>query len=548
MKTFQYGALALAVTLTACGGGGSSSGGNGSTEPEAPSKTGVFTDSAVAGIQYQTQPGNKSGKTNAFGEYDYVEGDTVTFRIGDTQLPAVTATGRVTPADMADGNDADVVTNVLRLLQTLDDDGNPDNGISISQQTLDDFIGKEVEVNQPAAAFETEAQTAIGETLVTEEEAEAHFAASQQADLRGSWLFKDDFGSNELSFLDGGRYIIAHSNADDGDQEAATAEWGTYTWDPVSGDFSLTVSGESDGTGGLSDLSGETVTLQLVDNQFILTVSEELADDQFVENTVTFSAVESSTDSLVGAWYLAEEGGAFNVLTILDSSRYTIAHNANEESYEGDSPIAVSSEWGTYSVSGDAFNITNVEVETDGPGGLYDADSPNALESYETPPWGDLTFTHAVDGAFSFSRVGRFAVELEDLDGNASTVIVEREEDGFLEGMEIDFSIDLVGEDDNANISLNADGTGTMTFSPGTEDEESSTIDAPWEATESGTLVFIETMPDQSTGSWRIAPIKSGDSDSALVDFRHVDGGTESFLGFFMSDVSSPIKENAPAQ
>ena len=103
-----------------------------------------------------------------------------------------------------------------------------------------------------------------------------------------------------------------------------------------------------------------------------------------------------------------------------------------------------------------------------------------------------------MDGAFSFSRVGRFAVELEDLDGNASTVIVEREEDGFLEGMEIDFSIDLVGEDDNANISLNADGTGTMTFSPGTEDEESSTIDAPWEATESGTLVFIETMPDQS--------------------------------------------------
>ena len=113
MKTCQYGALALAVTLTACGGGGSSSGGNGSTEPEAPSKTGVFTDSAVAGIQYQTQPGNKSGQTNAFGEYDYVEGDTVTFRIGDTQLPAVTATGRVTPADMADGNDAYFTKNTL---------------------------------------------------------------------------------------------------------------------------------------------------------------------------------------------------------------------------------------------------------------------------------------------------------------------------------------------------------------------------------------------------------------------------------------------------
>ncbi|MCG8392287.1 MAG: hypothetical protein MI745_04310 [Pseudomonadales bacterium] len=544
MKTLKISSLALAVALTACGDGGSSSGGSSApTGPSTKSETGVFTDSAVAGINYQTNPGGLSGKTNALGEYNYVEGDTVIFSIGDTELPAVTATGRVTPADMAEGNNADVVTNVLRLLQTLDDDGNPDNGITISQQTLDDFVGKDVEVNQPAAAFETEAEAAIGETLVTEEEAEAHFAASQQADLRGSWLLEDDFGRNVLSFLDGGRYIIAHSNADDGDQEAATAEWGTYTWDPVSGDFTLTVSGESDNSGGLSDLSGETVTLQLADSEFVLTVTEELADDQFVDNTVTFTAIESSTDPLVGAWYLAEEGGAFNVLTILDGSHYTIAHNANEESYEGASPIAVSSEWGTYSTSGGAFTITGVDAETDGPGGLYDAGSLNALESYERHPWGDLTFTHAEDGSFSFSRIGRFAVELEDLAGNASTVVVEREEEGFFEGMDIDFSIDLVGEDDKANIYLNEDGTGTLTFSPGTEDEASSTIDAPWEATTSGTLMFTETMQDESTGSWTLAPIKNSDSDSVIVDFRHIDGGTESLLGFFVSDVENPVGE-----
>ena len=261
---------------------------------------------------------------------------------------------------MAEGNDADVVTNVLRLLQTLDDDGNPDNGITISQQTLDSFVGKDVEVNQPAAAFESEAEAAIGETLVTEGEAEAHFAASQQADLRGSWLFEDDYGRNVLSFLDYDRYIIAHSNADDGDQEAATAEWGTYTWDPVSGDLTLTVSGESDNSGGLSDLSDETVKLELVDNQFVLSVGE-LSDDQYeADDTITFTAIKNAANPLVGAWYLAEEGGAFNVLTILDDSNYTIAHNANEESYEGASPIEVSSEWGTYSTSGGAFTISSV--------------------------------------------------------------------------------------------------------------------------------------------------------------------------------------------
>ena len=544
MKTLKISSLALAVALTACGGGGSSSGGSSAPAgPSTKSETGVFTDSAVAGINYQTNPGGLSGKTNALGEYNYVEGDTVIFSIGDTELPAVTASGRVTPADMAEGNDADVVTNVLRLLQTLDDDGNPDNGITISQQTLDSFVGKDVEVNQPAAAFESEAEAAIGETLVTEGEAEAHFAASQQADLRGSWLFEDDYGRNVLSFLDYDRYIIAHSNADDGDQEAATAEWGTYTWDPVSGDLTLTVSGESDNSGGLSDLSDETVKLELVDNQFVLSVGE-LSDDQYeADDTITFTAIKNAANPLVGAWYLAEEGGAFNVLTILDDSNYTIAHNANEESYEGASPIEVSSEWGTYSTSGGAFTISSVEAETDGPGGLYDADSPNALESYEQQPWGDLAFTHADDGSFSFSRIGRFAVELEDLAGNASTVIVEREEEGFFEGMNIDFSIDLVGEDDKANISLNEDGTGTMTFSPGSGAGESSTIDAPWKATTSGTLVFTETMSDESTGSWTLAPIKSSNSDAVIVDFRNVDGGSESLLGFFVSDVANPVGE-----
>ncbi|WP_231884036.1 hypothetical protein, partial [Alcanivorax sp. HI0044] len=270
------------------------------------------------------------------------------------------------------------------------------------------------------------------------------------------------------------------------------------------------------------------MTLQLADSEFVLTVTEELSDDQFVDNTVTFTAIESSTNPLVGAWYLAEEGGAFNVLTILDDSNYTIAHNANEESYEGASPIEVSSEWGTYSTSGGAFTISSVEAETDGPGGLYDADSPNALESYEQQPWGDLAFTHADDGSFSFSRIGRFAVELEDLAGNASTVIVEREEDGFFEGMEIDFSIDLVGENDKANIYLNEDGTGTMTF---VDDGESNPINAPWEATTSGTLRFTEGTPG-NTGSWTLAPIKNSGSDAVIVDFRHIAGSTESLLGF----------------
>lgn len=537
MKTFKISALALTVALTACGGGGSSS--SGGTE------TGVFTDSAVSGINYQTTPGNKSGKTNALGEYNYVKGDTVIFSIGDTQLPPVTATGRVTPADMADGNDADVVINVLRLLQTLDDDGNPDNGITISQQTLDDFIGKDVEVNQPAATFETEAEAVIGETLVTAEEAEAHFVASQQADLRGSWLILEGPSErNVLTFLDGDRYIVSHSYGNE-DQGAATAEWGTYAWNPDTGEITFTLVDESDGKGGLT-WAGDGVENDQVVTADLVLAGDELNFDLGAGDTFSATPIKDADNPLVGAWYLLEEEG-FNVLTILDDSLYTIAHSNNQEAYgDGTIPVAVSSEWGTYQLNGDTLT-TEVIEETDGDGGLYHAglDKPYTLSLKQ---WGDLSLTEhhpeLGDNDFSFSRIGRVAVALNDLAGNASTAIVEREEDGFLEGSGIAFSIDLVGENDKVNIYLNADGTGTLTFSPGTEDEQSSTIDTPWQATTSGTLVFTETMPDQSTGSWTLAPIKSSNSDSVIVDYRHIDGTSESLLGFFISDMASPVVEN----
>ncbi|WP_284455401.1 hypothetical protein [Alloalcanivorax xenomutans] len=547
MKAFKYGSLALTVMLAACGGGGSSSSGDGGGEPDpsVQTETGVFTDSAVAGINYQTSPGNKSGKTNAQGEYDYVEGDTVTFSIGDTELPAVTATGRVTPADMADGNDPDVVTNILRLLQTLDSDGNPDNGITISQQTLDDFIGKDVEVNQPAAAFEAEAETAIGKTLVTAEEAEAHFAASQQADLRGSWLVLENGEAskrNVLTFLDYNRYIVSHSYSNE-DQGAATAEWGSYDWNPGTGKITFALEEESDGQGGLT-WAGDGVEDDQVVTADLVWAGDQLHFDLGDGDSFSASPIKDADNPLVGAWYLPEEYG-FNVLTILDDSHYTVSHNRNEVNINGGS--LVSSEWGTYSISEDVFQVTGVEVETDGRGGFSDADSDSGALStpIEVTPYGDLRMEMDIE-ASAFTRIGRFAVDLEDLDGNVSTVVVEREEEGFFEGMEVGFSIDLVGEDDTANIYLNADGTGTVTFSPGTEDEESSTIDAPWTATAGGTLMFTETMLDDSTGSWTLAPIKNSDSSSVLVDFRHIDGGTESLLGFFISDVANPAAENTP--
>lgn len=555
MKAYKMCPLALAVALTACGGG-SSSGGS-STPLPANTETGIFTDSAVVGIKYQTEPGGKSGETSPLGEYDYVEGDTVTFRIGGVALPAVTASGRVTPNDMADSTQPDQVTNILRLLQSLDEDGNPDNGITISEVTHTALENAAVSVQQAAADFETQYESEIKpqtETdLVSEEQAVSHFADSQQADLRGSWIFVEPSESssgkgpngeeiNVLTFLDGGRYIVAHKYGND-DQTAASAEWGTYVWDPASGAITFTVEGESDGGGGLSD-GPDTVRLE----------GDALYLGSAEDDDVAFQAVKSANLSYVGAWHLQEED-AFNVLTILDDNHYVVAHNNNAEVYTGNTTLVpVSSEWGTYSIAAGNFSVTGVEFETDGPGGLYDASNTDAAGLDATvmaTNYGDLQFAADEEG-FAFRRVGRFPVALSDLDGNQRTIIVERTDGVFAEDQAKTFEYELVGEDDVAQVSLQASGSGSVTFSPDTEDEETSSIEAWTVESGTGTLEYSETIPeDQSRGHWVFAPVRSGDGkEMALVDFRHIDGSTESVLGFFLTELK-PVEvaeEQAPLQ
>lgn len=96
--------------------------------------TGVFLDSAVAGLSYRTD--TQTGTTNIAGEFTYLPGESVTFSIGSVELPTVTASAVVTPLNMSVTGAANdnVTVNVATLLQSLDVDGNVDNGIEISPQ------------------------------------------------------------------------------------------------------------------------------------------------------------------------------------------------------------------------------------------------------------------------------------------------------------------------------------------------------------------------------------------------------------------------------
>jgi len=150
-------AIVILALLSACGGGG------GSSESVAPAVvaapvvtpttyTGIFIDSPVENLRYKTDSG--SGATNAAGEFNYQIDEAITFSLGDVEFPSAMASEFVTPLNIfatEDINQTSVV-NMLRLLQSLDIDGDANNGIQISEVshelatgTMIDFSSDEFE-------------------------------------------------------------------------------------------------------------------------------------------------------------------------------------------------------------------------------------------------------------------------------------------------------------------------------------------------------------------------------------------------------------------
>jgi ABC-type glycerol-3-phosphate transport system substrate-binding protein len=68
-------AMAVGLTLGACGGGG----GAGSSV-DGGTLTGVLTDSYVKGVTYTAAPSGKSGTTDVNGNFDYVVPDRNTIK------------------------------------------------------------------------------------------------------------------------------------------------------------------------------------------------------------------------------------------------------------------------------------------------------------------------------------------------------------------------------------------------------------------------------------------------------------------------------------
>jgi hypothetical protein len=129
----------LVLLLAGCGAGGSGGG---------ILAEGVFLDSPVEGLRYEF--GSVVDFTDEDGTFLYLPGRPVSFYVGDILLGSAQGALVLTPVDLvpdATGVEDDRVTNILRFLQTLDDDYDPANGIRIAPSTHEALLGQTLSLN-----------------------------------------------------------------------------------------------------------------------------------------------------------------------------------------------------------------------------------------------------------------------------------------------------------------------------------------------------------------------------------------------------------------
>lgn len=144
-------AALVALLAAGCGGGGPTDGGSGGG-----GTSGHFYDSAVRGLAFSS--GSKSGVTDAAGTFNFTPGSNVTFKVGGITLGSAPPATRMNPVTLVPGavdvND-NAVTNIARFLQTIDDDGDPSNGIVITAAVRDAAKGQSLPFAQSPTLFES---------------------------------------------------------------------------------------------------------------------------------------------------------------------------------------------------------------------------------------------------------------------------------------------------------------------------------------------------------------------------------------------------------
>jgi hypothetical protein len=321
----------------------------------------VFVDSAVEGVSYSTA--TQSGTTNANGEFNYMDGETVTFSIGAVELPPVTAGGVVTPVTLAGATDISdpQATNIAILLQSLDDNGDPSDGITIPATTID-VATTAVDFNQATADFITDTTVATlisdtGSTLVDETTAQNHVnttLADLEAGVQGVWQLDEN---SLLVLFDDGTFFYGEA----GGEEPNGMELGTYSFDSNASQITFTVTTDMNGDGGIKDGTSSVVNMDVLVTDTSMTVI-------LPEGDVTLAKVTGGTATdHIGIWRTTDN---CCIMALSPDGYFMYGEN------DVDAPNGL--EGGIYSVNGSDITF-NLGYDDNGPGtdsGVGDIGTP----------------------------------------------------------------------------------------------------------------------------------------------------------------------------
>lgn len=187
------------MALAGCNSGGGGGDAQATTTPSGAStaagKVGVFLDAPVQGLRVVRADGS-SATTGRWGEFSYADGEMLTFYLGNLRLGAVAGKAEVTPLDLfsASSSNDRRVTNLLRLLQSLDSNDNTTDGIQLPNLTTLAAETAAVKLDLDTTSFEKDAGVASllakkrpGLTLVGLSTAQAHFDATRSAASKVGW-------------------------------------------------------------------------------------------------------------------------------------------------------------------------------------------------------------------------------------------------------------------------------------------------------------------------------------------------------------------------
>ena len=165
--------------LVACGGGG------GGTSTFST----YLTDASVEGAEYSGPTSSDvTGKSGVFtaseGVFEFSVGATT---LGSVRLDSNWADSHVTPADFMGANEARVIS-VARIVQGLDNDGNPQNGISISQSVRDGLTTVDLFTRLTVTGEISVPLGSVNLTIPSATEARDHLIATRQCLYSGGYM------------------------------------------------------------------------------------------------------------------------------------------------------------------------------------------------------------------------------------------------------------------------------------------------------------------------------------------------------------------------